>query len=151
MVLKAIYARKCSQRNTEERDGPEPPGRKRRKAQTFIQPDGLSKGSARAIRRQPRVREDYIDYSKDKAIAQEIFEDDPDLDDLFDQASINFTSATQSQAVNAEKRRESNKNKADKRFRQQWEEIMESSSSVLEKQKSFQQALDKWSKRVMKP
>ena len=117
MVLKAIYARKRLQHNTEERDGPELPGRKRRKAQTFIQLDGLSKGSARAIRRQPRVREDYIDYSKDKAIAQEIFEDDPDLDDLFDQASTNFTSATQSQAVNAEKRRESNKNKADKRFR----------------------------------
>ena len=85
MVLKAIYAHKRLQRNTEERDGSEPQGRKCRKAQTFIQPDGLSKGSARAIRRQPRVREDYIDYSKDKAIAQEIFEDDPDLDDLLDQ------------------------------------------------------------------
>ena len=28
---------------------------------------------------------------------------------------------------------------------------MESSSSVLEKQKSFQKALDQWSKKVIKP
>lgn len=93
----------ADKRDPEERDSPESPSRKRRRVQTFTQPDGLSKGSTRPVRRRPRRREDYIDYSKDKAIAQEIFEDDPGLDDLLDQASLNFISATQSQAVNAEK------------------------------------------------
>ena len=142
---------KAYERDPEERDSPESPSRKRKKIQTFTQPAGLSEGSTRPIRRQPRRREDYIDYSKDKAIAQEIFEDDPGLDDLLDQALKNFTSAAQSQAVDTEKRRESNKNEPDKRFRQQWEEIMESLSTISEKQKSFQKALDQWSKKVIKP